>query len=425
MTAEATVMNTQAVALAADSAVTITSERGTKVWESANKIFGLPGQHTVGVMMFGGADLLGMPWETIIKLYREQLRAKPFPTLSDYTRDLVRFLSDSRPLFPVEAQDEFFERQVHLCYDSIRQDIEGAIEQELASRGKPLSTKEAELIANEAIKAAQDWIAGRPLLDHVPKTYGRDVARHYRTVIGDIKRAVFQQLPLTSGSSRRLSSLAGELFARDVFSERATGIVVAGFGGEDLFPSLDAFRTDGVVLNRLNYQSEGSNVITRTNTAAVRAFAQGEMVFSFMEGVDQNYQTLIDESTGHIFKTYPQTVLDNIQTLNDKTRNQVKRVFDRVGDAAHRDFLDRLENVRAAYYAYPIVQVVSVLPKDELASMAESLVNLTSFRRKVSMQTETVGGPIDVAVISKGDGFIWIQRKKYFDLDQNPHFLAR
>ena len=65
-----------------------------------------------------------------------------------------------------------------------------------------------------------------------------------------------------------------------------------------------------------------------------------------------------------------------------------------------------------------------MLPKDELAAMAESLINLTSFKRKVSMEEETVGGPIDVAVISKGDGFIWIKRKHYFDRELNQQFFA-
>ena len=71
----------------------------------------------------------------------------------------------------------------------------------------------------------------------------------------------------------------------------------------------------------------------------------------------------------------------------------------------------------------PILDVVEVLPKDELASMAESLVNITSFRRKISLSMETVGGPIDVAVISKGDWFIWIKRKHYFESEKNPQFL--
>jgi hypothetical protein len=66
----------------------------------------------------------------------------------------------------------------------------------------------------------------------------------------------------------------------------------------------------------------------------------------------------------------------------------------------------------------------ALLPKSELAAMAEALVNLTSFKRKVSMELETVGGPIDVAVISKGDGFIWVKRKHYFTKEMNPRFFA-
>jgi len=65
-----------------------------------------------------------------------------------------------------------------------------------------------------------------------------------------------------------------------------------------------------------------------------------------------------------------------------------------------------------------------MLPKDELALMAESLVNLTCLRRKFTTDRETVGGPIDVAVISKGDGFVWIKRKHYFKQELNPQFFA-
>jgi hypothetical protein len=38
------------------------------------------------------------------------------------------------------------------------------------------------------------------------------------------------------------------------------------------------------------------------------------------------------------------------------------------------------------------------------------------------MDAETVGGAIDVAVISKGDGFVWIKRKHYFRPELNGHF---
>lgn len=49
-------------------------------------------------------------------------------------------------------------------------------------------------------------------------------------------------------------------------------------------------------------------------------------------------------------------------------------------------------------------------------------MELTALHRRVSTELETVGGEIDVAVISKGDGFIWYKRKHYFDLALNRHF---
>ncbi len=57
--------------------------------------------------------------------------------------------------------------------------------------------------------------------------------------------------------------------------------------------------------------------------------------------------------------------------------------------------------------------------------MAESLVNLTCFKRRVTLDAETVGGPVDVAVISKGDGFVWVKRKSYFDPGLNPRRAYR
>jgi hypothetical protein len=57
--------------------------------------------------------------------------------------------------------------------------------------------------------------------------------------------------------------------------------------------------------------------------------------------------------------------------------------------------------------------------------MAEALVSLTSLKRRVTTDAETVGGPTDVALISKGDGFIWIKRKHYFSSELNHDFFTR
>ena len=74
MTAEVIVLNREAVAMAADSAVTVKHPEGTKIFTSANKIFALSVDRSIGVMVYGSATLMGLPWETIVKVYRQHTR---------------------------------------------------------------------------------------------------------------------------------------------------------------------------------------------------------------------------------------------------------------------------------------------------------------------------------------------------------------
>ena len=52
MTAEIVIMNKQAIALASDSAVTMTHEMGEKIKTSANKLFALSKYHPVGIISY-------------------------------------------------------------------------------------------------------------------------------------------------------------------------------------------------------------------------------------------------------------------------------------------------------------------------------------------------------------------------------------
>lgn len=83
MTAEIAILNSNAVAMAADSAVTIGRESG-KVYTSADKLFQMSNNAPVGIMFYGKAAFLGVPWETVVKCYRSELGNKTFPKLTDY-----------------------------------------------------------------------------------------------------------------------------------------------------------------------------------------------------------------------------------------------------------------------------------------------------------------------------------------------------
>jgi hypothetical protein len=82
MTAEIAIMNKTAVALAADSAVTFSGDEGYKIFNTVNKLFALSKYHPVGIMVFGNAEFMGVPWETVIKIYRAKLGKTKFLSLN-------------------------------------------------------------------------------------------------------------------------------------------------------------------------------------------------------------------------------------------------------------------------------------------------------------------------------------------------------
>ena len=126
-----------------------------------------------------------------------------------------------------------------------------------------------------------------------------------------------------------------------------------------------------------------------------------------------------------IFDQYPQLIAENIGKLDTDEKDNLKEHLKAISNEMLNAYIENLENYRRQNYINPVLNIVDMLPKDELAAMAESLINLTSFKRRVSMDAETVGGPIDVAVISKGDGFIWIKRKHYFKSELKPSVFRK
>jgi len=159
-------------------------------------------------------------------------------------------------------------------------------------------------------------------------------------------------------------------------------------------------------------------------SAAVIPFAQKDMVQSFMEGIHEDLHNHLTTTTAGLFEGAIERILnavaDRHQHLADSLRGAVESNVRTMLDQLFNDWEGRRQD-----YWQPVVEVVASLPKDELAAMAEALVNLTKFRRRISPLRETVGGPIDVAVITKGDGFVWTRRKHYFSSELNPRAIAR
>jgi len=186
------------------------------------------------------------------------------------------------------------------------------------------------------------------------------------------------------------------------------------------------YEMECIVEDKLKYQKVDETKTGFKQRAIVYPFAQTEMVNRFMEGIDPQYSKMEEKYLSKIFEEYGNAVVDHLNNKGyDIEDDKLQEKFSKISQTLLKNHIERLEKIRNKNFVNPTTQAVSMLPKDELAEMAESLINLTSLKRKVSMDSETVGGPIDVAVVSKGDGFIWINRKHYFDKELNPYFFEK
>jgi len=425
MTAEIALMNKEAIALAADSAVTFSVGReDRKIFPSANKIFTLSKYQPVGIMIYGSSMFMETPWETVIKVYRRVLGQKTFNTVEEYASDFLGFLSGNSDLFPESQQERYVEVSVWGYFYLIAGDINEELDQVRRKKGQ-ISENEIKRTTSRHIKKHYDEWEKTPLIPSVTK---RDVAAlitKYRGIIDKVKKDIFQNI--TKTASQQLTKIAGNLlmkFLASVLSPQLSGIVIAGFGVKDIFPALQSFSVEGIANGILKHKENSSLRITTQTPAVIVPFAQKEMVVAFMEGVEPNYRQVMDGYLSRLFEQYPEELVDSIEVIDDAKKENLKKKLKKISKGILKKYQQALENYRSENYINPVITVVGSLPKDELAEMAESLVNLTKFKRKVSMQEETVGGPIDVAVISKGDGFIWIKRKHYFEAGLNPQFFS-
>lgn len=417
MTAEIAILNKNGVALAADSKVTIGSGSSGKTFDTVNKVFTISKVHPVGVMIFGNAEFMRYPWETIVKIYRSGKKSDSHNTISEWGEDFVNHISSFGDISDDERKINM-EAVVFSALGEMRRAIQ------IKARLQKVATGSSEFIslAKEHISSSSDELNDEQYFD---VSYMNKFKTNYSSSVDGIVDDLIGKL---TGGDSDIKATATEyiykLVSGSSFSPASSGIVIAGFGDKELFPSIAHYETDGYLGSKNKIRRADLESITRANPSCVMPFAQHEMVERFMEGVDPIYFQYLTNGIEKIMLENCLSVLDNYGDSASKGNIKIREAIKSAVTASLEVHKKQCDGFQLKYYTMPIISMVSLLPKDELPHLAESLVALTSLKRHVSHDEETVGGPIDVALISKGDGFVWIKRKHYFKVELNQQFAA-
>lgn len=415
-------MNRIGVALAADSAVTVGGDT-RKVFSSADKLFQLSYTAPVGAMVYGSANFLSIPWETLIKHVREHLGATRFPTLKEYGEFLVSFLSRDAVPFTAEYETEAFKRLAVTLLHHVREEMEDALDR-AAEEQQGLTEAEVAATISGVVVTRLATIRGRTFIAGFAD---RDLAAtrsQCEPFMKELCAEVFGDLPLGDNERTSLSECVAEMAVRNYAGPFLSGLVIAGFGEDEFLPTMVQYELEERVLGRPRITSVTEYSLGPSSSARIVPFAQRDSVSAFLEGVEPQLQQEMQSSVDQLFRGALTAILDKVQDDDPDLRAALESQLTPGLDEMLKRLFAGWRLMRSNFWR-PVINMVAALPKDELAAVAESLVNLTKFRRRITPVHESVGGPIDVAMISKGDGFVWVKRKHYFSPELNPRAMSR
>jgi hypothetical protein len=421
MTAVIGILNKSAVAIAADSAATFSNAKESKTINNANKIFTLSKYKPVGIAIYNSSAFIDTPWEVLIKEFRRQLGVTAYNTLDEYRKAFFAFVKSRMSDYNMDLNSNRNNEFIVIFFKTIVEKTLKELDVELKEENKKIIKKKLNAIISNNLERLISENKAK-LVEFNKYSFIEFEKVNRDDIIENLPSNILSLLSLSKGAILKLLKIYYYYFSRSYFNGPYTGLVFVGFGETELYPNCISCNVGSIFNQRIRYSIEQDDCVhigPETN-AAIMPFAQRDVIDTILSGIDSNLEKHYQKVVGDTFGLYK----DEISKL---IRTELPELADQLDDLDKNKFIDELNQNLANYklnkHVIRLMGTISGLSKDDLADMAESLVYLTYLKRRMTSAQESVGGPIDVAVISKADGFIWIKRKHYFKPELNTNFV--
>ncbi len=454
MTSQVALLNSVGVALASDSVVSFGSKGRT--YSTVNKVFSLAENFPVAIMISGAANFIpaNLPWERIIgEFSKKQIKEKT--TLSDYFYDFMRHC------------DEIANMNGDSNHKAIQSDlVEYFTERVVTAASARERTTDAFYGIEDYVPEVKDWFS-EAINERVEEIHKNAVIglKEFKENESNIPWYLQVKECNTENVERaatffckrhdcaELEKKVQDIFlyhlvvyGRESYWKRRSTIVITGFGEADDRPAMISFDAccnvgastfdnfeyqyirpqtvdDGGELRELeSFQifpkdaNNPGNATQFSGSAIIKTFAYDKEMLCILEGIHYELggplsyyfpprlSELISEKIKHELENTQGigkvTVARFLESRKEKN-TEIKELIRKELDAALQNGMRyRREIFRSS---------VSSLPMSELSSFAKILVSLESEIMHYSKDANVVGGPIDVAKITKEEGFSWVE----------------
>ena len=419
MTSVVGILNKQGVAIAADSAVTRgrikDGSRQQKVTKNGNKMIRLSEAVPVAVMITGNADYLQIPWEVIVRRYRQRRGTVAHSTVEDASHDFFDYIQSD----PVFWGDDCGMEYVRFLAKNIHDKIVNS-NWDAAERNPDGSLCRPATFVKTFCRSASSLrkkLERGGICPHF-KDYSID---QFRSAIdGDIFLRISDNYPdevLTKIRESLEETVWTVLRTRAKGGHYAT-LVFSGYGKDQEFPSLVSAVVCEGFDRRVSYHVRPEDIvcISDDKPVAICPFAQDDVIRSVLRGIHTDwsgdagdvFRRIVNPNFGDVFGYFYD---------EDDPGGEFRKMLAEVetDDLHHQFYKEGMRLLDKNQHEWEKLLKDSDL--ESLASLADCLIDLTGFQRILTFSPEGVGGPVDVAVISKNNGFTWLRRKNWYHKD--------
>lgn len=423
MTAIVGVLNSQGVAFAADSAATHKTQHGVKITNHANKIFTISKYHPVGVAVYNNLNFMGIPWETNIKMYRNRLGKKKYDTLSEYIKEFWNFVRANCLVTNVKGQSDKCGLLISRLFMSLSQEVANHVGGSLTAANATQYFQEFMLKMDECNNKFQQNRA-----EDFKQYSLKNFQKYAKDTIDNLLTGLLADSNCPQEFRKKFEETAYHMLCNEsnLFCDPLdyAGLVFFGYGDKEIFPSYTEYLVYYAVDSRIKFKLCKNYTITGFGSSVVSLFAQNDVPSSIIWSIENSLREKFYENNSKSIIGLRDEIVQQMTTAN--APQQLIDILNNLDIAQYnKDYKDGMDKYIEENYTKPLVDTVAYLSKEDIAEMAESLVRMTCIKRRITSKEETVGGPVDVAVVTKGDGFIWMQRKHYFDPQLNAQFFER
>ena len=199
------------------------------------------------------------------------------------------------------------------------------------------------------------------------------------------------------------------------WDEGSTHLIFSGFGKDEEYPVLVKVMVEGGFDSRVCYHINKEEIykISDKKPVAICPFAQKDIMEALLTGIEPYYYKKICEEAEQIYERIIDR-LDFSVPSNPDQRNELKKLLDGV---KYKDLIKQFKRYGKNLRETERGQWLKALRDydlQDMARLAENFIAMTSFERHMTFSPEGVGGPIDLAVITKNEGFTWLNRKSWY-----------